>query len=88
MDVPPELVALRRAFDQADQECERIGATFPRAVDIAAGIAEPTPEQRDALIAARAERLRILEEIQQHPWWATLNDQRVGREALRAAARG
>jgi len=86
-DFPADLLDLQRAWYAADQRCEEVGAAFPPAQDVAAGVAEPTAQQQAELAEARAERLRITEEMQGHPWWAGVGDRHAAKAALRDAAR-
>jgi hypothetical protein len=85
---PPEnLVKLRQTFDALDQQCERLAAALPRAEEVVANPELGAGPQWDEWLHTRAERLAVLEQMQQHEWWGRLKDQRAGREALRAAAR-
>jgi hypothetical protein len=85
--IPDDLIDLQRRFFTADAECERIAATLPRSTDIAAGRAEISPEQRAELEQARAERLRLVQEIYRHHWWSMVPNAHEARMAVRAAAR-
>lgn len=85
---PPDLLELQRAFFAADARCEDIAATHPRAVDIAAGEAALSEDQREKLEQARAERLRLVEALQDHGWWSTVAGVQAARAELRKAARG
>jgi hypothetical protein len=62
-DVPEELIALRRAFEQADERCRRISDQVPSGQDIIAGTAHIDAGLSYRLAQARAERLRIVVEI-------------------------
>lgn len=86
-DFPADLLNLQRAWYTADARCVEAGAALPSGRDVAAGVAEPTVEQQAELAEARAERLRITEALQGHPWWASVDDKRAAKAALRAAAR-
>jgi hypothetical protein len=83
--VPGDLIATQRAFRQTETRCEQIGATHPRAVDIAAGLARITDEQRAELAGARQERLQLVEALQNHPWWGDINNRYLAQLALYAA---
>lgn len=88
-DIPADLLELQRAWYAADARCQEISAALPRSADVAAGVAEPTPGQRDELAAARAERLRLTETLLEHGWWATVEKKHrlPAKAALREAAR-
>ncbi|WP_329521137.1 hypothetical protein [Spirillospora sp. NBC_01491] len=83
-DFPDDLLQLQRDFYAADRRCGEISASHPRAADIVTGVAEVTAEQRAELAAARAERLRITEQMQGHTWWETV-DVAAAKAALRKA---
>lgn len=86
-DIPPDLIELKRAFKAAHARCERIGATHPPAVEVAAGTAVVSAEQHAELAEARAERLRIVEELHAHVWWETVDSRDVAQSELFEAAR-
>lgn len=88
-DFPPDLVELQRAWYTEDARCEEIAASLPSAADVAAGLVEPTSQQRTQLDAARAERLRLTEALQDHSWWTTVEGKHrlEAKAALRDAAR-
>jgi hypothetical protein len=86
-DIPGDLVDLQRAWYAADARCDELAAALPSALDVVAGTAAPTPEQEAELAEARAERLRLTEELQGHGWWAAVDDKLAAKAALRKAAR-
>ncbi|WP_329243118.1 hypothetical protein OG417_45340 [Actinoallomurus sp. NBC_01490] len=84
--IPGDLIAAQRAYYMAEARCEQIFSAHPRPTDIAAGRAEITDEQRVELAAARGERLRLVEALNDHPWWATVDNRLRAKQALRTAA--
>lgn len=86
-DIPADLLDLQRSWYRVDARCEKIASSLPRAVDVVAGVAEPSSEQQAELAAARAERLRVTEALQDHDWWTTMDDRLAAKAALRDAAR-
>lgn len=83
-DFPADLLELQRAYNAADARCVEIGNALPGARAIIEGADVDFTE----LGQARAERLDLAVQLQQHPWWETLDkSNRVnGRLALRKAA--
>lgn len=86
-DFPPDLLDLQRAWYAADARCEEISAALPRAADVVSRHAAPAAEQEAELAEARAERLRLTQALQDHTWWATVDDRLAAKAALRLAAR-
>lgn len=70
-DIPDDLLALQRAYDQADARVQEL-------VD---------GDDREALKAARAERLRLVEELHRHPFWSSVDNRHSADMALKKAAR-
>jgi hypothetical protein len=87
-ELPDDLVADQRAFYAADAEVQRVTAALPSGMDVVNGTATITPEQRAALVAARAERGRLIAVLYNHPWFKTVEDPNAAHMALQAAARG
>lgn len=71
-DIPPDLLQLQRAYDQADA----------RVQDLSVG-----DEHREALKTARAERLHLVEELHRHPFWSSVDNRHSADMALKKAAR-
>lgn len=88
-DLPDDLLAAQRAYDEADARVQQIADALPSSVAVVALEAEISDEQRRELAEARAERLRWVEVLAGHPWWATLEPERraAARTYLRRTAR-
>ncbi|GAA2701382.1 hypothetical protein [Nonomuraea recticatena] len=86
-DLPTDLLQLKKEFNELDARCEEISAALPSSVLILAGQAEPDVERQAALVEARSERLRLVEEINSHPWWQTVDNRHSAWMALQAAAK-
>ncbi|MFE3448935.1 hypothetical protein ACFXJ8_08340 [Nonomuraea sp. NPDC059194] len=86
-DLPDDLIAAQRAYDEADARVEEVTATLPSSVAVLAGEAEFTDEQRAALAEARAERLMRLTGLIDHPWWQSVDNKLDAQKQLRSAAR-
>lgn len=71
-DIPDDLLALQRAYDQADAKVQELSVG---------------DEHREALKDARAERLRLVEEIHRHQFWGTVDNRHSADMALKKAAR-
>jgi hypothetical protein len=56
LDVPEDLIALRRAFAQADQHCRRIAEQLPAGRDIVTGAARISADMADRLAQASVMR--------------------------------
>lgn len=64
-DFPPDLVALKIAFIKADVDCTEVAASLPPGAEIVAGAeVDWTP-----LDEARAQRMKILIELNEHKFW-------------------
>lgn len=89
-DLPADLVDLQRRFYEMDARCEAIGRTHPRPTDVGAGLAVISAEQHTELAAARAERLEVVEALNDHDWWASVTpaDRAAAKAALRQASGG
>lgn len=85
-NMPKELVELYAEFLRLDAECERISAELPPAVSETGEVVAMAEADRSTLDAARAERLRVMDEVHQHPWWAEVDSVQQARVAMRAAA--
>ena len=86
-DLPPDLVQLRRDFLAAEEELRKIGAAQPAPTAVAAGEAELTDEQRAEWQAAFQEVRRLVAEINQNPWWETVDNRHHAWMALNKAAK-
>ncbi|WP_030506344.1 hypothetical protein [Microbispora rosea] len=71
-DIPDDLLALQRAYDQADAKVQ----------ELLVG-----DEHREALAAARQERLAAVEALHRHPFWETVDNRHSADMALKKAAR-
>ncbi|MFG2091656.1 MULTISPECIES: hypothetical protein [unclassified Spirillospora] len=85
--IPGDLIAAQGAYQLADEQCERISGALPRSADIADGRAEITARQESELSTARRERLRLVEELNGHPWWNSVDNRHLAKQALRKVAR-
>jgi hypothetical protein len=86
-DVPADLLELKRDFLRLDARCEEISAALPSNVLVLAGQAEPDMEGQAELVEARSDRLRLVEEINAHPWWSGVDDRHAAWMALLRAAK-
>lgn len=71
-DIPDDLLALQRAYDQADARVQELSVG---------------DEHREALAAARQERLAAVEALHRHPFWGTVDNRHSADMALKKAAR-
>ncbi|MFI7691814.1 hypothetical protein ACIBQ6_22285 [Nonomuraea sp. NPDC049655] len=88
-ELPVDLIEAQRAFYRAEERCAELVAAEPSPVAVAALEAELSDEQRQALAAAREERLQIVERIHRHPFWKDVEagDRIKVQARLREAAR-
>lgn len=86
-DLPDDLIAAQRAYDEADARVDEVTAALPSSIAVVAGEAEFTDEQRAALVEARAERLMRLAGLLDHPWWQGVDNKLDAQKQLRSAAR-
>jgi hypothetical protein len=88
-ELPEDLIEAQRAFYAAEARCAELVAAQPSPVSVAALEAEVGDEQRQALAAAREERLQIVERLHRHPFWSTVDagDKMKVQAKLREAAR-
>ena len=77
-----DLVQLRRDFLAAQERLSAAGQAMPSQAAVAAGEAERTPEQVEEWWAAQDECRRLAVAIQEHPYWATVDDRKAARKAL------
>jgi predicted phage gp36 major capsid-like protein len=87
IEIPDGVIEAQRAYDAADAHVQEVAATLPSSIDIAAKEAELSDEQRQAWEDARAERLRLLAELRDLPWWGEVPDRLAAERQLRKAAR-
>lgn len=87
-DFPDDLLQAQKDYYAADTEVNRVTDALPSSVDVVAGAAAFTDEQRAELGAARAERLRLVDVLYDHPFWKDVDDQHAARLALQKAAKG
>lgn len=85
--VPGELIVLYREFVKVEAICDQIAATLPSGMDIVSGRASAPSEVRAWLAEAREHRLCVVEELNDHPWWSSVENRHRAREALRYAER-
>ncbi|GAA3311233.1 MULTISPECIES: hypothetical protein [Nonomuraea] len=85
-DPPTDLLELKRAFNVIDARCEEISAALPSNVAVLEGKAEFDVERQAELVEARSDRLRLVEEINRHPWWSAVDDRHAAWRALHQAA--
>jgi hypothetical protein len=87
--LPEDLIEAKRAFYTAEARCQELVDAEPSPTAIIALEAEISDEQREALAAAREERLQIVEQIHRHPFWAGVEagDKMKVQAQLRNAAR-
>ncbi|MFC5187610.1 hypothetical protein [Actinomadura harenae] len=86
MDLLEHLIDAKARFLEAEARLTALAATLPRAIDIANGEAELSPEQRAAWDEPTKEQQHLAAEIQTDPWWADV-DQAEGRLELTRQAR-
>lgn len=86
-DFPDDLVDLRRRFDAADARCRELSEALPPAVELLETDIDSSSEEFRPLNEARAQRLRLLEEIEGHAFWGGVDDAAEARNELRKAAR-
>ncbi|MFI6595018.1 hypothetical protein ACIBHX_02150 [Nonomuraea sp. NPDC050536] len=92
-DLPKDLIELKVAWLQADALCQEISDRLPSNIDVVALEAERDEEGLAELAEARSERLRITDEINAHPYWATCEHRydawmhlnKLAKEALAAS---
>ena len=87
-EFPDDLFEAQRAFYAADVHVQEVTDALPSSLDIVAGTASISEDQRAALAEAREERLRIVDVLYSHPWWEAVDDQYAARLALQKAAKG
>ncbi|MFI7113931.1 hypothetical protein ACIBK9_46975 [Nonomuraea sp. NPDC050227] len=89
-ELPQDLIDAQKAFYAAEARCAELVAAEPSPVAIAALEAELSDEQRQALAAAREERLQAVEVLHRHPFWKDLpaGDKMKVQAKLREAAKG
>lgn len=88
LELPDDLLLAQRDYYAADVEVQEITNRLPSSLDIVTGEAEIADEQRTELAAARAKRLDLVDAINRHPWWETVEDRNAARIELQKAARG
>jgi hypothetical protein len=86
-EFPPDLLDAQRAYYKADLRVREVTDKLPSASAIVAGEAEITEEQHAELDAVRAERLRLVGVLYNHPWWKTVENEHAARMQLQAAAK-
>lgn len=88
-ELPQDLIDAQKAFYAAEERCQELVDAEPSPVSVAALEAELSDEQRQALAAAREERLQAVEALHRHPFWATVEvgDKMKVQAKLREAAR-
>lgn len=72
MDIPSDVLELKRAYLAADARCQKLSAALPSSVAVLAGEADIDGEAHAALLEARSDRLEALERLNAHPWWSTV----------------
>ncbi len=87
-EFPDDLVAAQRDFYAADARVQEVTDALPSSLDIVAGTASITEDQRAELAAVRAERLRIVDILYGHTWWEGVEDPYAARLKLREVAKG
>lgn len=87
LDIPEDLLALKRDFLAADARCLEIADSLPSNVAVLELEANPEPERVAELVDARAERLEVLEQINRHPWWGQVESRYKASTALLEAAK-
>jgi hypothetical protein len=86
-DLPSDLIELQREFLALDATCERLSASLPSNLAVLEGEAEPDLQGQAELEEARTNRLRVVEEVNAHPWWSGVPDRHAAWMALRKAAK-
>lgn len=83
---PNDLLDLQRAYNAADARCHEIGNTLPGARAI---VEDGLDVDFTELGNSRAARLELAVQLQQDPWWKTIDkgDRVNARLALKKAAR-
>ena len=82
-EIPPDLLKARVAFLAAHERLAALGRAIPSAAAVAALEAEPpTEEQRQEWRDAQTECRTLAVEIQEHPFWGTVDDTKAARKAL------
>ncbi|MEV0830924.1 MULTISPECIES: hypothetical protein [Streptosporangiaceae] len=87
-EFPDDLLAAQRAYYKADEHVQEATDEMPSSVDVLAGEAQVSQEQRDELAAARTARLDALDILNRHPFWAAMDNRHAAWMALQKAARG
>ncbi|WP_242892374.1 hypothetical protein [Actinomadura litoris] len=87
LDIPDDLVRAKADFLATEARLDALGREQPPSRQIAAGEAEPTPEQQAAWDEAWARLQALTTEIQTHTWWAGVDNVPEARAALMAAAK-
>jgi hypothetical protein len=83
VEIPDDLLALRRAFLAAQGRLSAAGEALPSHAAVAAGEAEPaSEEQLQAWQEAQEECRRLAVAIQESPAWGTVSDRKAVRTAL------
>lgn len=85
-EIPDDLIAAQRAYDEADRRVQEVTDALPSAQEVMEGAM--TDEQRDQLVEVREARLAALEALNRHPWWGQQHDRHAAKTALWKAARG
>ncbi len=85
--IPGDLIALRVAFQQAQQHCSEISDELPSGRDIIAGTASISSGLAEQVEQARAEATRLALAIHAHPWWAQVDNRYQADQAVRNATR-
>lgn len=86
-EIPSELIDIQRAWFAAHAHLLEVSAKLPLGQDIVAGEAEISDEQRAELEAARAEELRLIDELYDDKWRAGMDNESAYRKQLQDAAR-
>lgn len=86
-DLPDDLLQLKRDFLRLDAETHEQASALPSSVDVVALEAEPDDAGRARLAELRAERLEVVERINRHAWWETVDNRYKASMALLEAAR-
>lgn len=85
--IPAELIALQRDFFAAHDHCQTLAAGLPTAADLIAFDTDTDDARHTEFNEARAERLRLVESLQSHPWWPTTDNRFNAQRALYKATR-
>lgn len=80
--LPADLVALQRDFFATHDRCQALAADLPSAADLVAFDTTPDDARHTEFNKARAERLRLVETLQSHPWWTTVDNRFNAQRAL------